>query len=181
MQKLLVDGEVYLLGDICRPRQWKTISQVDLTESGYPVFGANGFIGFYSEYTHTNETIAITCRGSTCGTINLIPPKTYVTGNSMALDELKEDLVDRHFLYYLLRAEGVKHTISGSAQPQIIGQALTSVKVKLPSIEGQQKISLLMDQISKQSDLLEKLLRELKIQKQGLMQKLLTGKVRVKV
>ena len=29
------------LTDICRPKQWKTISTSDLHESGYPVYGDN--------------------------------------------------------------------------------------------------------------------------------------------
>ncbi|SDC54077.1 Type I restriction modification DNA specificity domain-containing protein [Sphingomonas sp. YR710] len=74
--------------DICRPRQWPTISREQFTENGYPVYGANGQIGLYSQFTHESETIAITCRGATCGTINLVPAKSYITGNAMALDNL---------------------------------------------------------------------------------------------
>ena len=51
-----------LLGDICKPKQWKTISASMLTEDGYPVYGANGVIGKYSEYNHEKETLLITCR-----------------------------------------------------------------------------------------------------------------------
>jgi type I restriction enzyme S subunit len=59
-----------LLTALCRPKQWKTISTRDLKSKGYPVYGANGKIGFYDIYTHENPTLLITCRGATCGTIN---------------------------------------------------------------------------------------------------------------
>lgn len=84
------------LSSICRPKQWKTISKKDMSTSGYPVYGANGKIGFCNEYNHEYETLLITCRGATCGSLNICEPKSYVTGNSMALDNLSPD-VDLRF------------------------------------------------------------------------------------
>lgn len=37
------EWEYVFLGDISKPQQWKTISSSELTEIGYPVFGANGY------------------------------------------------------------------------------------------------------------------------------------------
>ena len=110
------------LHDICRPRQWKTISASNLLEEGYPVYGANGKIGFYSDYTHEFPTLMITCRGATCGNVHISEPKSYINGNAMALDELDREKVDIRFLYYYLLGRGFDDVISGSAQPQITGQ-----------------------------------------------------------
>ena len=160
------------LGDVCNPRQWATISSSTLTESGYPVYGANGFIGFYSEYNHDDETIAITCRGSTCGDVSLIPPKSYITGNSMALDDLKVEKINRSFLFQYLKRRGFKDVISGSAQPQIVGTAIKCMKIVIPEIEEQQKIA---DCLSSLDDLIaaeERKLAALRDHKKGLMQQL---------
>ena len=78
------------LSKVCRPKQWQTISQDKLLTEGFPVYGANGKIGFYSEYNHEYPTILITCRGATCGSINICEPKSYVTGNAMSLDDLDQ-------------------------------------------------------------------------------------------
>jgi len=59
--------------EVCWPRQWPTISGKQLLPEGFPVFGANGLIGYYNSFNHEHPTIAITCRGATCGTINLTP------------------------------------------------------------------------------------------------------------
>jgi type I restriction enzyme S subunit len=133
------------LTDICRPRQWKTIPTSVLTEKGYPVFGANGIIGFYSEYNHEKPTVVITCRGATCGTVGITLPKSYITGNAMALDDLNEDQVDQKFLYYQLSRRGFRDVISGSAQPQITGQGLSTVKVNLPPLPEQKRIAAILD------------------------------------
>ena len=50
------------LTDICNPKQWKTIPTSELLENGYPVYGANGIIGYYSEFNHKNPVITVTCR-----------------------------------------------------------------------------------------------------------------------
>jgi type I restriction enzyme S subunit len=134
------------LGDICSPKQHPTISGTQLTESGYPVYGANGQIGFYSSYTHAKPTIAVTCRGATCGTIHIVPAFSYITGNAMALDSLDETKADLSYLAWCLRARGFQDVISGSAQPQITGQPLRRIKLALPSLDAQRRIAAILDQ-----------------------------------
>lgn len=58
---------------------------------------------------------------------------------------------------------------------------LLNSKIHIPSIEEQKKIGLVFKDIDKEIKLLEKELEVLKLQKKGLMQRLLTGEVRVKV
>jgi type I restriction enzyme S subunit len=133
-----------LLTSICRPKQWKTISTKDLIEDGYPIYGANGKIGFYHTFTHEFPTVLITCRGATCGTINISEPKSYVNGNAMALDNLSCK-VDMYFLKHFLEYRKLDDVISGSAQPQITGQGLKKVKIPLPPLPQQQKIANILD------------------------------------
>lgn len=56
-----------------------------------------------------------------------------------------------------------------------------SYKIKIPSLLEQNKIVGILSFVDKEIELLNQELKELKQQKKGLMQKLLTGKVRVKV
>lgn len=42
----------------------------------YPVFGANGIIGKYDKFNHKNSELLITCRGATCGSVNISIPKS---------------------------------------------------------------------------------------------------------
>lgn len=132
--------------DICNPKQWKTISSSNLIEEGYPVFGANGIIGYYSEYNHKDPTICITCRGATCGSVNISLPYSYITGNSMALDEIDESKYTLDFLYYYLQYRGFDDVISGSAQPQITRQALS--KIIIPDIEMNKQNKIVKEIIS---------------------------------
>lgn len=138
-----MSNEVYL-NEICRPKQWETIPVMSLTKEGYPVYGANGIIGFYKEYNHEKPTLLITCRGATCGELNISQPFSYVTGNVMCLDDLDEERVNLNFLYYALKKRGFQDVISGTAQPQITREGLAYVKVSLPPLEEQKRIASLL-------------------------------------
>ena len=127
------------LVDICNPKQWKTIPTGELLDNGYPVYGANGVIGFYNEYNHENPVVAITCRGATCGSVNITEPKAYVTGNAMCLDDVRND-IDIEYLYYFLKHYDFKGVISGSAQPQITRQGLEKVILSICSPDEQRSI-----------------------------------------
>lgn len=127
------------LCELCNPKQWKTVSTSELTSTGYPVYGANGVIGYYSNYNHYKETLLITCRGATCGTLNICKPFSYINGNAMALDDLSDE-IDIKYLYYFLLSRGLSDTITGSAQPQIVKQSLKNVRVIYPNLDAQKRI-----------------------------------------
>ncbi len=129
------------LMEICSPKQWPTISTPELTATGFPVFGVNGLIGRYTEYNHEEPTVLITCRGATCGTINVSPPKCYVTGNAMALDNPDPKRITIEYLAAVLRMRSMADTISGTAQPQITRQNLQHVTLPLPPIPLQRKFA----------------------------------------
>ena len=141
----MIEWQQVKLKDFCNPKQHKTIPTKNLTPEGYPVFGANGQIGYYSEYSHPNSTIAITCRGATCGQINLAPPKSYINGNAMALNDLDTERVDQAFLIYALQFKGFKSIITGAAQPQITRAPLLNYTISLPNLSEQRRIAKILD------------------------------------
>lgn len=145
---------------ICSPKQWKTISTNILTNVGYPVYGANGIIGYYSEFNHEVPTLLITCRGATCGTLNICEPFSYVNGNAMALDALSSD-INIKYLYYFLLHRGFSDIITGSAQPQITRQSLEKIIIKYPNLEEQLKIAAVLDKVSNLITLRKKQLERL--------------------
>jgi type I restriction enzyme S subunit len=190
MQKLL-SGEVRFdgfsdewdevrLGEVAEIYQPQTISQTDLTQDGYDVYGANGIIGKYYQYNHELEQIAITCRGNTCGTVNYTKPKSWITGNAMVINLDNSKKAIKTFMYYLFLNTNFTYLISGSGQPQITGN-IKSHKLELPSLQEQKKIAKVLSLADEEINNLKNELKEQKQQKKALMQKLLTGQVRVKV
>lgn len=130
---------------ICKPKQYKTLSKIDLIENGkFPVYGANGIIGKSDKFTHENPTLMVTCRGATCGTLNISEPNSYINGNAMAFDDINEEF-DLKYLYYYLFTRGFNDVISGSAQPQITRENLKNLEVLKPLLEQQKQIAKTLD------------------------------------
>jgi len=161
------------LVELCNPKQWKTISNSDLTETGYRVFGANGFIGYYHKFNHEDETISVTCRGATCGTVNLIPPRTYITGNSMCLDNLSRE-VSKFYLFYATQFRTFSDVISGSAQPQITGEGLKKVSLPIPPLLEQKKIASILTSVDEVIENTQIQIDKLQDLKKATMNELLT-------
>jgi len=169
------------LGDLAEIYQPKTISQKDLISSGYPVYGANGPIGFYGQYNHETWQIMITCRGATCGSINKTEGKAWITGNAMVVNTDKFK-INKLFLYYLLSHTKFSDLITGSGQPQIIRAPLVKLEMRIPQDQKEQDaITAILQCMDREIKLLENKLKISKDQKKGLTQKLLTGKIRVKI
>lgn len=128
------------LGEVCTMYQPKTISTQELVDAGaYLVYGANGVIGKYDKYNHEQSEILMTCRGATCGTINISEPFSWINGNAMVIHPTNNDYV-RDFLVYQLKAVDKSSVITGAAQPQITRQMLQTLPVVLAPIEDQQRI-----------------------------------------
>jgi len=175
-----LDGERVALGELCNPKQWQTISANQLTTSGYPVYGANGKIGYFTEYNHKEPVLAVTCRGATCGNLTLIPAFSYVTGNSMCLDNPRKD-TSPEYLFQFLAWRGLRDVISGSAQPQITRSPLQAVEVVLPSKEKQDKIVSALQSVNNTEQLVNIALSRLDILKKAIAADLLSGRKRVSV
>lgn len=182
IEKIPSEWETILLNEVVNPKQWKTIATKDLLDDGcYTVYGANGKIGFYNEYTHKEPIVMITCRGATCGNIHITEPFSYVNGNAMALDGLIENLYGLKLLYYVLLARGLNDVISGSAQPQITRQGLVNVEIPLPPSAEQkilaEKLDLLLAQVKETKSRLERIPEILKQFRQSVLSDAVSGKL----
>jgi len=121
------------LGETCEMYQPKTIGTKDLVPNGpYPVFGANGIIGRYDKFNHEEPQLLVTCRGATCGSVNISEPKSWVTGNAMVIRP-KDRTLDLHFLEFVFRGGiDISIAITGAAQPQITRTNLSPLLIRFP-------------------------------------------------
>ena len=129
------------LANTCDMYQPKTISTKELIENGkYLVYGANGIIGRYDKYNHEKSQLLVTCRGATCGAVNISEPYSWINGNAMVINPKNEKL-DLKYLSYIFQSEvNFGKLITGSAQPQITRQSLLPVLFPLPPLSEQQRI-----------------------------------------
>jgi type I restriction enzyme S subunit len=88
---------------------------------------------------------------------------------------------ENEFLYYLVstKKSDLLQNASGSTFLEISPQKLKSIELSLPDFMEQIRISKILAEIDKLILLAETKLQKLKLQKQGMMQALLTGKIRL--
>lgn len=129
------------LDEVCEQmKQGRILPQKEIHKIGkHPVYGANGCIGYCDKYFLNEERILITCRGSTCGTINRSPKKSFVTNNAMILFE--RNFLDKSFLFFALQEFSTKRLKTGSGQPQLTKGILNSHIIPLPPLREQKKIA----------------------------------------
>lgn len=165
------------LADLYQPT---TISAKEFSESGYPVYGANGVVGFYGQKNHDTWQVTVTCRGSTCGTVNRTVDQCWITGNAMVLNCDQNSLLNKEFFYHLLCNQDLSDCITGTGQPQIVRSPLAAFVVSIPrTVEEQTAIATILSDLDAELAALETKLTKARQLKQGMMQELLTGRIRL--
>jgi type I restriction enzyme, S subunit len=121
------------LKDIADMTYGKNLPTSRFLDKGYPVFGANGIIGKYNKYLYETPKLLVSCRGANSGNINISPPESYITNNSIILNLFEEDEIERRFYYYQLSIVNKSKIISGSAQPQVTIANLSELAITEPN------------------------------------------------
>jgi restriction endonuclease S subunit len=173
MTTAIEGSEVMGILDICDVYQPKTISTKELIADGeFPVYGANGQIGFYDKFNHEDSEVTVTCRGATCGTVNVIPAMSWITGNAMVFRP-KDSRIQKGFLEYVLRGMDWTPVITGTAQPQITRTSIQDVFVNVPSPNIQSEIYMKLESSLTQVTNAELLSKKVELQAANLRRSLL--------
>ena len=162
------------LDEVCdQMKQGKILPQKEIHEIGrHQVLGANGCIGYCDSYFLEEERVLITCRGSTCGTINRSPEKSFVTNNAMILFE--KDCLNKDFLFFALQEFSTKGLKTGSGQPQLTKGILNSHVLPLPPLPEQKKIAHVLSTVQRAIEAQERIIQTTTELKKTLMHKLFT-------
>ena len=131
--------------------------------------------------------IVLTTRG-TVGNIAFytddVPFDNMRINSGMVILRMNKEKINEVFFIeqFKLQLDKIKNKVaSGSAQPQLPISKMKNIKILIPPIEDQNKYANFIKQIDKQKSLLEQQKKNYENLKKGLMQKLLTGKVKVNV
>ena len=161
-----------LLGDISELYQPKTISSEELLTEGFPVFGANGYIGYYKDYNHKEDQVTISARGEGTGTPSFVEGPVWITGNSMVVNVEKQANIIKLFLYAFCLSFNFKPFVTGGAQPQLTREVLKKVNIMLPSLPEQEAIGSFFQDLGKAIAKQEEKVNQLKESKQTFLKKM---------
>ena len=148
-----------------------TLQESDVSEHGtYPVYGANGVVGYLDNYNTENEAIYIIKDGSGVGSTSYVMGKCSATGTLNIL-RAKEGY-SLQYLYYMLKVFNFEPYKTGMAIPHIYFKDYGKAKVFCPTYKEQLQYARLLSAIDKRLTVEHRLLTNLSLQKQYLLRQM---------
>lgn len=180
------EWEVITIGEICEIGRGRVISKKEIESSPgiYPVYSSqttnNGCMGYISSYDFEGKYVTWTTDGVNAGTTFYREGKFNCT-NVCGTLKLKHNQIIPQFLSLVLNNFTDKYVVR-NGNPKLMNNIMAIIKIPISkNLEEQNKITKLIFSVDKQIEHYEAKKEKLQELKKGLMQKLLTGKIRVKV
>lgn len=154
-------------------------------EGDIPYYGASGVIDWINDYIFDEELILLGEDGENLNSRNSdlafkISGKTWVNNHAHVFRVINKKECNIDFMVYYLEAKDYSIYIAGSAQPKITQAQCRKFLLPLPKKEEQDKIASILSEVDEKIAKYENKKQMLEELKKGLMQQLLTGKIRVK-
>ena len=144
-----------------------TLQESDVCKNGtYPVYGANGIVGYLDNYNTEKEAVYIIKDGSGVGTVSYVTGKCSATGTLNTL-QAKEGY-SLQYLYYMLKVFNFEPYKTGMAIPHIYFKDYGKAKIFCPSYTEQLKYARLLSAIDNKLSAEQSILTDLSLQKQYL-------------
>ena len=148
-----------------------TLQESDVYEQGtYPVYGANGIVGYLDNYNTEGEAVYIIKDGSGVGIVSYVTGKCSATGTLNTL-QAKEGYSLQYF-YYLLKVFNFQPYKTGMAIPHIYFKDYGKAKVFCPSYTEQLQYARLLSAIDTKLLIEQNILTKLSLQKQYLLRQM---------
>ena len=148
-----------------------TQQESEVCEQGaYPVYGANGIVGYLDDYNTEGEAVYIIKDGSGVGTVSYVTGKCSATGTLNTLQA--KDGYSLQYLYYLLKVFNFEPYKTGMAIPHIYFKDYGKAKVFCPSYTEQLQYARLLSAIDSKLSVEKNTLRNLSLQKQYLLRQM---------
>lgn len=104
-------------------------------EGRYPVYGANGVIGYYKTHNCDDYVTLITSRGNGSGNVlRTYDKESFVTNNSFVVVP-KANKLQLPYVHQCMKNIDFRAIRTGSAQPQLTNNSISTIKIILPNEE----------------------------------------------
>ena len=163
--------------EVAKLNYGKNLPTKNLLSKGYRVFGGNGPIGYFTEFLYQKERILISCRGAASGTVRLSRPFSFITNNSLIVNE-KKDVYFAYLKQWCLNRQFFD-VVTGSAQPQVTIDSFKNLPIILPDTNVLEDFSKIMFPIYSQIEINMEKNEKLINFRDTLLPKLLSGEISV--
>lgn len=176
--------EIVTLKRLCSMHSGTNLTSEEIDELGiYPVYGGNGFRGYYSLYNCSGECVLVGRQGALAGNVHYVDGKFWATDHALITRCSK--LTGYLYLSYLLKAMNLnQYAFQTAAQPGLAAGTILSLQTVIPSCEEQFQISDFLDSFCKKIndaiETTEKQISHCEEYKNSLISSVVTGQVDVR-
>lgn len=149
-----------------------TLGKLNLSDKGYPIYGADGIIGYITFYNKNHMYISIVKDGSGVGRLNLCQAYSSLLGTLNYLFSKDEKAYQIQWIYYLLQTIDFSNYIKGSGIPHIYFNDYKKHIIYIPSFDEQREIADCLSSLDELIEATAQKVETLKEHKKGLMQRL---------
>ena len=170
-QKIVHSNKTNVRLSECVECSSSTLQESDVCEHGaYPVYGANGIVGYLDNYNTEGEAVYIIKDGSGVGTVSYVTGKCSATGTLNTL-QAKEGY-SLQYLYYLLKVFNFEPYKTGMAIPHIYFKDYGKAKFFCPSYTEQLQYAQSLSAIDSKLLVEKNILTSLSMQKKYLLRQM---------
>lgn len=136
--------KVYELAEVCsRLSSGKGIPASRISIEGeFPVYGGNGLRGYTDQANFAGDCAIIGRQGAFCGNVRYFKGEAYMTEHAVVVCASPEH--NTRYLSYLLSTMNLGRLSGQSAQPGLSVKTLAKQEVKMPSLEIQNRVALVL-------------------------------------
>ena len=174
-QKLRFDFDTFKLKDLSKINKGKQLNKDDMVENGeyYVLNGGKEPSGYTNSWNTPENTITISEGGNSCGFVNYNEEKFWSGGHCYYLSDLSKNLDDYYLFSYLKFIEPkIMRLRVGSGLPNIQKGDIENIKIKIPTMKEQLKISNLLLSVDKKINSIVFQKDNFEIFKKGLLQQM---------
>ncbi len=183
MQQLLKPKPHWVLnrlGDVVKIKKGELITNNTRVDGNIPVIaGGRSFAYHNNKANRFGKTITISASGASAGYIAFHNYPIFASDCS-TIEEDKNYSIEFIFFFLQLLQEKIYKMQTGGAQPHIHPSDLNPIEIIIPNKKSEQEeIAKILSDMDSEISTLTKKLTKAKAIKQGMMQQLLTGKIRL--
>ncbi len=156
----------------------KNLNEYQTNDFNFPVYGGNGITGYFTDSLIDFPTIIIGRVGEYCGSVHLETKPIWITDNAIYIKEINEN-IELDYLYSVFYSIGLENLAERTGQPKITQEPIYNLKIPLPPLEEQKQIANILSTADEKLEVLKAKKEKHETLKKGLLQKLLSGEVRV--
>lgn len=149
------------------------MNKLELQKEGFPVYGADGLIGYINDFQQEEEYISMVKDGSGVGKLNLCQEHSSILGTLTALKSKDSKRYFLKWIYYLLNTLDFSSYVKGAGIPHIYYSDIKHKCIYIPSFSEQEKIADCLSSLDDYIKATQEKIEILQSHKKGLMQQLL--------